>query len=507
MSNRKDIFLDFICPDNWKTNITFFSGKSQTEIVSILCRSLNYSAFLTKSVCYIPPAFIMQSKLVRKALVRKEEYLKQNLFLMPLKERAIEEYLEKKRKEYRYVKDSHAGYYEEDNVALILKNIQAIVPRELSMGMNISENWSSAHTDEKIWGSIEQETKVADKIRLVPNRLKENGFSITLEAIRKYLGKDYNRSFNLDFSVNQAIQHEYFKAYLKEYDCVIINDIPPKPYKLNNHVGISSLFYNYYVVLELFKIFKIDYVIENASPKLILDIRKTSQYWEFIDRIYLLCNICKDREEVIRRASLFKKQLVGYPNPLSFFEKHSTTRQFDYLSEVLYTISDSDIDEVFNIDYLKRRRSIMPKLQTKIFIVHGHDNEAKQETARFLENLGINAIILHEQPDKGKTIIEKLEEYTDVDFAIILYTPCDEGKSKKDITYHDRARQNVVFEHGYLVSKLGREKVCALVKNDTEQPGDLSGVIYKKMDSAGAWKMEVAKAIKASGYNIDLNKL
>lgn len=145
--------------------------------------------------------------------------------------------------------------------------------------------------------------------------------------------------------------------------------------------------------------------------------------------------------------------------------------------------------------------------KTRVFIVHGHDNESKQEVARFLESLGLAVVILHEQPDKGKTIIEKLEEYTDVEFAIILYTPCDEGKSKNETIYRNRARQNVVFEHGYLVSKLGRKNVCALVKNDTEQPGDLSGVIYKKMDLDGAWKFEIAKAIKAAGFNINLNNL
>ncbi len=41
------------------------------------------------------------------------------------------------------------------------------------------------------------------------------------------------------------------------------------------------------------------------------------------------------------------------------------------------------------------------------------------------------AIILHEQPDAGRTIIEKFEDYADVSFAVILYTGCDLGNAIK----------------------------------------------------------------------------
>lgn len=73
-------------------------------------------------------------------------------------------------------------------------------------------------------------------------------------------------------------------------------------------------------------------------------------------------------------------------------------------------------------------RSVM---SNKIFIVHGHDNDAKLNMARALEKAGFEAIILHEQPDAGRTIIEKFENYADVSFAVILYTECDLGRDKK----------------------------------------------------------------------------
>lgn len=144
----------------------------------------------------------------------------------------------------------------------------------------------------------------------------------------------------------------------------------------------------------------------------------------------------------------------------------------------------------------------------RIFIVHGHDNGAKEAVARFFENQGLHPIILHEQIDESQTIIEKIENNTDVGYAIILYTPCDLGKENRiDAEYKPRARQNVLFEHGYLIGKLGRKKVCALIKGDIETPSDISGMIYKTMDDKGYWKIEIAKEMKAMGYNIDMNKI
>ena len=146
--------------------------------------------------------------------------------------------------------------------------------------------------------------------------------------------------------------------------------------------------------------------------------------------------------------------------------------------------------------------------KSKVFIVHGHDNAAKEAVARFIEKIGLDAIILHEQASSGNTIIEKIEANSNVGFGIVLYTPCDLGASqeKKD-ELKPRARQNVVFEHGYLIGKIGRKNVCALLKGDIETPNDISGVVYIKMDEGDGWKLAVAKEMKKSGYDVDLNKI
>ena len=141
----------------------------------------------------------------------------------------------------------------------------------------------------------------------------------------------------------------------------------------------------------------------------------------------------------------------------------------------------------------------------KVFIVHGHDELAKLTLARFIEQIGLNPIILHEQASSSKTIIEKIESYGDVGYAVVLYTPCDVGsKAGDDIS--PRARQNVVFEHGYFIGRLGRDRVTALVKGNLETPNDIGGVVYIDLDDRGAWKMDVAKELKHAGYKIDLSR-
>ena len=146
--------------------------------------------------------------------------------------------------------------------------------------------------------------------------------------------------------------------------------------------------------------------------------------------------------------------------------------------------------------------------RSKVFIIHGHDDGAKNEVARFVEKLGLEAVILHEQVNSGDTIIEKLEKYTDVGFAIVLYTSCDIGGVKTETDkLKPRARQNVVFEHGLLIGKIGRANVIALLKEEVEIPNDVSGVVYETMDSKGAWKFQLAREIKSSGYDIDMNKV
>ena len=145
----------------------------------------------------------------------------------------------------------------------------------------------------------------------------------------------------------------------------------------------------------------------------------------------------------------------------------------------------------------------------EVFIVHGHDDEAKETVARFVENFGIEATILHEQANRGQTIPEKFEEHaSEAGFAIILLTPDDVGASKDKIKdLKPRARQNVVLELGYFWGRLGRGRVCVLHKGGVELPSDMQGLLYVPMNSPDEWQLPLAREMKQAGLPIDLNKL
>lgn len=158
------------------------------------------------------------------------------------------------------------------------------------------------------------------------------------------------------------------------------------------------------------------------------------------------------------------------------------------------------------------------KLSQDIFIVHGHNEEMKQTVARVVGQLGLKPIILHEQPNGGKTIIEKFESNAEsINFAIILLSADDLAASVRDLNkvkdeelrqqMEKRARQNVVFEMGYFAGKLGRANVFFLLQDGVSKPGDLDGIVYTAYDAAHAWRFELVKELKNAGYKVSADQI
>ena len=151
----------------------------------------------------------------------------------------------------------------------------------------------------------------------------------------------------------------------------------------------------------------------------------------------------------------------------------------------------------------EERKSIVTD---KVFIVHGHNEAVKENVARFVEHLKLKPIILHEQADKGRTIIEKFEANSeDVSFAIVLLTADDSGKANKESDFKQRARQNVIFEMGYFIGMLSRSHVFMLLEKGVEKPSDLDGIVYTSLSED--WKSKLFKELKECGYKLDANDL
>jgi predicted nucleotide-binding protein len=257
------------------------------------------------------------------------------------------------------------------------------------------------------------------------------------------------------------------------------------------------------------------------------------------ERTRLLVPLEEARERV--RVQLDRGEAV--PNQ-SINENDDAKRWYEFTAELLRQISSTHElrDEFtgrggFDSDittgrYLKKLRSIHERLELlpapepsgagtsnragarrspkpssrRIFVVHGHDDGVKETVARFLAKLELVPVILHEQPNRGRTVIEKFEEHSDVAFAVVLFTPDDVGfPAGKVKESKPRARQNVVLELGFFMAALGRERVCVLYKSGVEVPSDYSGVLYEELDGKGAWRFRLAREIKAAGIEVDLN--
>jgi predicted nucleotide-binding protein len=139
----------------------------------------------------------------------------------------------------------------------------------------------------------------------------------------------------------------------------------------------------------------------------------------------------------------------------------------------------------------------------KVFITHGHDHAVRDAIQAYLFGLGLVPVVLEDAANVGQTIIEKLEKNADVSYAVVILSPDDVGRSKNpaDAPLQPRARQNVVFELGYLMAKLGRRSVAVLLPDPAlERPTNIEGIVWIQYDSGGGWKYRLQVELKAVGF-------
>ena len=204
-----------------------------------------------------------------------------------------------------------------------------------------------------------------------------------------------------------------------------------------------------------------------------------------------------------------ERRMLFEPDPYPVRRDNMYVEGLDSAASVLESMID-EIEEYWEEEPQTPPSSAVrenERTNTKeVFVIHGRDNEAKETVARFLTKLELTPVILHEQPNQGRTIIEKFEQHAQVGFAVALLTPDDVGALQDNSDdLNPRARQNVVFELGYFLGRLGRERVCALTKGNVELPSDYDGVVYISLDDGG-WKMDLIRELKNVGFEVDANR-
>ena len=169
-----------------------------------------------------------------------------------------------------------------------------------------------------------------------------------------------------------------------------------------------------------------------------------------------------------------------------------------YVADKGTDVTRKALDEGQQMVSVEPAKNVNRALTDKVFLVHGHDVAALDQTEMLLRRWGLEPIILRDRANRGMTVIEKIEANTDVGYAIVLLTPDDLGGVDRE-NLSPRARQNVIFEWGYLVAKLGRHRVACLCKAGVELPSDLHGIVRidagtDVRDSAGAIRRELVSA-------------
>ena len=223
----------------------------------------------------------------------------------------------------------------------------------------------------------------------------------------------------------------------------------------------------------------IENIIANVQPKLI-----------FIDDVKIPI---EEGDHIIRKLpngleEIYKILDRGFYNNSGGIPAHYQIK----VQKILKIIEDENKDSI----------NLIENEIGKVFIVHGHNEERKETVAQLLRSLGLEVIILHEQPNLGRTIIEKLIHHSNVNYAVILLTSDDVGRSNNETELKKRSRQNVILELGYFIGKLGRSKVCTLYEEGIELPSDYLGVLYIPFGNSDNWKDELLRELKAIGFKI-----
>lgn len=219
----------------------------------------------------------------------------------------------------------------------------------------------------------------------------------------------------------------------------------------------------------------------------------------------------------------YLKKIFTNSNPADQYRRHA--RFSSPMNDFREEVDDEKRDITFHVERLKSllgrldlidcvndneisTATAMPMAVGRcIFLVHGHAETTRLKVDRFLRQLALDVTVLHEKPNEGRWLMDKFAHNAEqADFAVILLTADDEGRKRGAEVLNPRARQNVIWEFGYFVAKLGLKRVVALRDEQIENPSDIEGLTYISL-RCEEWKLLLAREIKAAGISIDQNML
>lgn len=135
-----------------------------------------------------------------------------------------------------------------------------------------------------------------------------------------------------------------------------------------------------------------------------------------------------------------------------------------------------DIDQVFEIRANSELEQPKPEPEPvrRVFITHGRSNDWRAVQPFIEKDIGLSTVELAQEPNLGRTIIEKLiDNAARCDSAIIVMTGDDVANEDEA-----RVRENVMHEIGFFQGRYGRSLVILLHEEGVNIPTNLAGVAY-----------------------------
>lgn len=458
----------------------------------LLEESINVSVFLCGDKCLLPPSFVTQCHIVRDALKAKKEFLAQSVIVLPLREKSLGDFFEKKILEYQSVKSVYQGLFEKEGQQFVAQFSHLVRKRHAEMGNTIAAKWEGGPDESRAWIPIKSAltNPQIQVVRSIPKRLKAEGKSVTWPAIAEHVDGSISRN---SFLIDQALQYEYTLTYLQEYAATTISGLPIK--QTNLCIAIEDLSYDCGALRAALEPIGLWNVIKSMQAVDLLLLRRTLGWFEFISAFGYSCRVHNDvfflrhfftflskhfaaNANKIARSVHEILRLIGEDSPLS-------AEHIEFLGDVLLQVAhscalhigiavDDEASASKGFTWLK-----VGLVMKKVFIVHGRNHQVRDQIDLFLRDLGLATVVMAAGAYGGRSLPEKFEEMAKCDFAVFLLTADDQ---LHDVTANKsikRARQNVILEIGFFWGKIGRRgSVAFLVEDDPEMelPSDIQGI-------------------------------
>ncbi|XHH07940.1 MAG: TIR domain-containing protein [Candidatus Bathyarchaeia archaeon] len=147
----------------------------------------------------------------------------------------------------------------------------------------------------------------------------------------------------------------------------------------------------------------------------------------------------------------------------------------------------------------------------RVFVVSGGDGEMQQAVTKALTKLGLAPIVSCEDPGHCRKIVEQAVDYDDVNFAVVLLSPDDYAYAKAGESTKRRLRpqQETVFELGFLLGRMGKDKMLILFREaeNFEAPSVFSCLRATAFDDRGSWKLALLRELGRNGYVVDGDRI